>query len=344
MDEDEVPEITVDEMTRRLTEAPEPAAAPPAGTQEVPAEEEEDHASDQLQAGAEETDEEGETQPEADAPEAPLVDAEGKYLGKYETPEALAKAYKEAEKLIGKKGETERQLRLKMQENGWTFDVDGNPVAPTKPAQVTVQDSGLPPGWRQAENGNRLSPDGVEYDYLGMPVISDEDWREQFEQDPVQFDTLRRNYFEQRDQRLRDHTETLRKAGEAQRGAIVQQAKEQYHLPDELIAQIMDDVDKTLPHVDERWRNDPAALSLLTRAAAFERLPAYYNDLLAKGEAAAIPPAKNKRIISHSEQSTVNGGNGSSGISSNYGLTAEQIRMSKALGVSLKDYAANQSK
>lgn len=306
----------------------------------------EDEDADDKPAGGEDEESEEEDEPTEGADDDSLIDENGKYLGKYDSPEALAKAYKEAQKLIGKKGESERKLKLQLQEAGYTFDVDGNPVAPkgaTQQAQqqVQTQQSTLPEGWTIAENGNRVNPDGVQFDYLDMPVISDEEWREQYYEDPIAYDNMRRDYFATRDRNLAAYNARQQQAMAVHREALIQKAKTEYNLPDEIVQQVMADVDGAMPYAHESLRTNPAALDLVMRASAFERTKAYYEQReqqILAGNADALKSGK--RVVAF-ETSTVNGNGNGNGSNGTYGLTKAELAMAKSLKISPKDYAEN---
>lgn len=301
---------------------------------------------------------EQETVPETDAEpldavaaqEGDLYDAEGRILGKFSTPEELAKGYKNLERLTGRKSVEARELRLAMQAAGFTFDADGKPIPPQGKAdpaapQETQLAPSLPPGWSLSAEGQRVSPEGVTYDELGIPVVSDDEWNALYDENPREYDRLRiahelaRQQAQQ--QRAAQQAQEVSARQQAERAEIVKAASAK--LPADLVTKIMAEADKALPMVAPEARSKPGVVNLLSRAAAYEPLVAHIEELrtlLAEATSGNVQAqTKARKVIAF--ESNGNAAAAPKPKAAAHGLTAEEMKMAKDFGLTYEDYAAN---
>ena len=278
-----------------------------------------------------------------------LVSGDGKLLGKFNTVNDLARSYKEAEKSFGRKSGEAAEYRKLLETQGFTFGEDGKAVgpqaaAPASEAAAPAQEQlpGMTPGHR-VENG-------IEYDHLNMPVISETDWADLREEDPEEYMRLRVSQdalrMVRQDQYNAMQGQQQAQALAARQAEVRTLAKTTYGFDDAVVLEIEQEAQKALMQASPAARNNPDAYAMLVKAMAADKIPA----LVAahRAEITAIL-AGNKEAIARGqkvvalEKGSVNAPAAAVAgkLSSLAGLNKEQRMMAKTLGVSEEDYAKN---
>lgn len=279
----------------------------------------------------------------------PLIGKDGKILGKFKTVPALAKSYKEATSQMSRKATEAAEYRKLLEMNGFTFDADNKPVAPAaKPAEAPAPAVPVAAPDPNAEPPGFTDANGVEYDFLGMPVVSDDDWDELEESDPREYQRVRTQYDatravrreQWRQQQAQEQQKTQQAQFETAKQTIRKSAETDLGLEPELIDLIEAERDKLLLHVAPEYRNNPVALGYATDRAAAMVMPGYYKARMGQAVTGTAEAAQRAQKVVRTER-------GSSAAppapppAKASGLTNEQKRFARELGVTEEQYAAN---
>ncbi len=297
---------------------------------------------------------------DAPAPRGPLdfddlIDpANGKIYGKFDDPIQAARAYKEAEKQMGRKSQEAAELRKTLEAAGYTFDAAGKPVPPTKPespeaaAQAQQQEETPPAPTQELPFDQAVTEkDGVAYNFLGMPILSDDEWEELRQSDERAYFRTVAQYEQQQAQRLTQFREQRRAERQSHleqtRQEVRRVALEKHQLPPEF----MDAVEKkvqaeVLPTLAPELRGDPQAYKFAMQLQAAEMMPAYYRGLMEQAL------SENKEVAAKAQR-TIRTERGAvttpAKTETNDGaLSPDERRMCKDLGISENDFLKNRDR
>jgi hypothetical protein len=300
---------------------------------------------------------EEEEEPEKDEPPRGPMDfddlidpANGLIHGKFKDPIAAARAYKGAEKQMGKATQEAADLRKALADAGYTFGADGKPVAPA-PKEADAEGGGqnrvAPNVERPLDEEVARDADGVPLNFLGLPIVSDDEWEDLKASDERAYARVLHQY----ERRQADLLAQFREGGksaraaalEAEKARVRQVAADKWELPESFMDEVEAKVKaEVLPTLHPSLQGDPQAYRFAMQLQAAEMMPAFFKkqmEIALSGNAEAA--ARAQKVI-RSERGAPAEAEGQKAAGAK--LTADEARMAKELGITHESYIRNRNR